>query len=93
MKSIAQALFILFIFAFTMLLILAWPEKLKSDYHCRIVVDKYEKIPQAMTNAVSDVTSRNFIVISVDVERYPLAKTYSITCRGITIARLLKTSD
>lgn len=93
MKSIVQVLSILFTCAFTMLLVLAWPEKLASDYHCRIVVDKYEKIPQAMTNAVSDVTSRNFIVISVDVERYPLAKTYSITCRGITTYRLLKTSD
>ena len=93
MKSIVEALFTLIIFAFIILLILAWPEKLESDYHCQIIVDKYEKIPQAMTNAVSDVTSRNFIVISVDVERYPLAKTYGITCRGITRARLLKTSD
>ena len=93
MKSIVQALFILIIIALTTFLILAWPRSLESDYSCLIVVDKYEKIPQAMTNAVSDVTSRNFIVIDVGVEKYPMAKTYGVLCRGITKYRLLKMAD
>ena len=93
MKTAINALIASVVIASVALLFIALPEGLASDYKCQIVVDKYEKIPQAMTNAVSDVTSRDFIVIGLDVEKYPLSKTYSVTCKGITRARLLKTSD
>ena len=93
MKTVINALIASVVIASVALFFIALPEGLASDYKCQIIVDKYEKIPQAMTNAVGDVTSRDFIVIDVGVEKFPLAKTYCITCRGITRARLLKTSD
>lgn len=93
MKTVINTLIALVVIAFVAFLFIALPKRLPSDYKCQIIVDKYEKIPQAMTNAVSDVTSRDFIVIKLGVEKFPLAKTYCITCQGITRARLLKTSD
>lgn len=93
MKTVINVLIASVVIASVAFLFIALPDGLVSDYECRIVVDKYEKIPQAMTNVVSDVTSRDFIVIGLDVKKYPLTKTYGVTCKGITKARFLKTSD
>lgn len=93
MKAIANIVIVLIFIAFAVFLFAALPEGLPSDYECQITVDKCEKIPQAMTNAVNDVASRDFIVVDLDVKKYPLAKTYGVTCRGITRARLLKMAD
>ena len=58
MKAVANAVIVLIFIAFAVFFFMALPEGLPSDYKCHIIVDKYEKIPQAMTNAVNDVTSR-----------------------------------
>ena len=78
------------IIAFAIFLIWAAPEGIHSDYDTQITVDKAEKIQQAVSNAVNDVTSRGFIVIDLDVDRFPVTGNYGITVRGITQANLLK---
>lgn len=43
--------------------------QINAQYSRRIYVDKSEKIEQALSNAVEDVTSRRFIVVGTSVKQ------------------------
>lgn len=61
-----------------------------SDYTVNIIVDKCEKIPQALSNATRRVTEKGFIVNKTRVDYNVFGGTYSITCGGVEEATLLK---
>ena len=62
---------------------------IKYDYARTIQVDDSSKIEQAISNAVNDVKSRNFIVIKLDVETWH-DREFKITCGGVDRGNLLK---
>ena len=62
---------------------------MSTDYTKTIVVDKSAKIEQALSNAVNDVHSRNFIVIHVNVKRRLIGGNFTVTCGGIEQGNLL----
>ena len=59
------------------------------DYARTIQVDDSSKIEQAISNAINDVKSRNFIVIKLDVESWH-DREFKITCGGVDRGNLLK---
>ena len=61
----------------------------KSDYTKSIKVDSISKVEQAISNAIHDVESRNFIMIGLDVSVYN-KRNFEITCRGVDRGNLLK---
>ena len=72
-----------------MIWFLACSGSINYDYARTIQVDDSSKIEQAISNAVNDVKSRNFIVIKLDVEtRHD--REFKITCGGIDRGNLLK---
>ena len=95
MKVIVQATIILSICLLVIIMLIAYsPNMVGSNYECVINVDDSSKIEQAISNAVNDVKSRNFIVNNIVVyERYIFlggsTKTFKIRCSGITKANLL----
>ena len=68
---------------------LACDSDIKCDYARTIQVDDSSKIEQAISNAVNDVKSRNFIVIKLDVETWH-DREFKITCGGVDRGNLLK---
>lgn len=76
------------------MLIAYTPNVIGSNYECVIDVDDSTKIEQAISNAVNDVASRNFIVNKITVYERNIflggsAKTFKIRCGGISKANLL----
>ena len=68
---------------------LADDSDIKCDYARTIQVDDSSKIEQAISNAVNDVKSRNFIVFKLDVESWH-GRSFKITCGGVDRGNLLK---
>lgn len=62
---------------------------IKCDYARIIQVDDSSKIEQAISNAVNDVRSRNFVVTKLDVETWH-DRSFKITCGGVDRGNLLK---
>ena len=62
---------------------------LKCDYKTIIEVDDSSKVELAISNAVNDVKSRNFVVIKLDVETWH-DKQFRVTCGGIDRGNLLR---
>ena len=62
---------------------------IKCDYARTIQVDDSSKIEQAISNAVDDVKTRNFIVIKLDVKTWQ-DRSFKITCGGVDRGNLLK---
>ena len=63
---------------------------IKCDYAKTIQVDDSSNIEQAISNAVNDVKSRNFIVINLGVETWDDGRSFKITCCGVDRGNLLK---
>lgn len=63
---------------------------MKSDYTAEIVVDKSEKIPVALSNAMHRVTSKGFIINNISINHNANQGKYTIKCGGIEEATLLK---
>lgn len=80
-----------FVLAFGIWLIwfLADDNDIKCDYARTIQVDDSSKIEQAISNAMNDVKSRNFIVIKLGVETWH-DRSFKITCGGVDHGNLLK---
>ena len=62
---------------------------IKCDYVRTIQVDDSSKIEQAISNAVNDVKTRNFIVIKLGVETWH-DRSFKIPCGGVDRGNLLK---
>jgi len=62
---------------------------MSTNYTKTIVVDDLAKIEQALSNAVNDVHSRNFIVSQVSVKRRWFDDKFIVTCGGIERGNLL----
>ena len=60
------------------------------DYTKTIEVDASEKIEWAISNAVNDVKSRDFIVKYLNVEYCWIDKTFKVECGGIERGNLLR---
>ncbi len=74
------------------IIILSVPSRyssIRNDYTREIVVDDSSKVEQAISNAVNDVVSRNFIVKMVDVKFDWLNEKYVISCGGIDRGNLI----
>lgn len=59
------------------------------DYTCTIIVDDSAKIEQAISNAVCDITTRNFIVTRLAIYPHALSRNYTVECQGTTKGALL----
>ena len=75
------------------IILLVFPSRyssIRNDYTREIVVDDSSKVEQAISNAVNDVSSRNFVVKMVDVKFDWLNEKYVIFCGGIDRGNLLE---
>lgn len=72
----ALVLIILVFMAFSLLM------TVQPAYKKVIEVDSSDKIEQALSNAVNDVKSRDFVVVNMTLKRHPLSKTFSIEVGG-----------
>lgn len=66
------------------------PGPVKSEYHTTMSVDKPDKIENAISNVVSDLSKRDFVPVNLDVKWHPLSKTYVIYASGIDRTKLCK---
>lgn len=64
-------------------------KQIDAQYSRRIYVDKSEKIEQALSNAVEDVTSRRFIVISTSVKKCVVDDDFIVEVCGVDKGHLL----
>ena len=78
-----------FIIAAGLVILLFGKSTMSTDYVKTIVVDDSAKIEQALSNAVNDVHSRNFIVVQVNVKQRLLNDNFVVTCGGIEQGNLL----
>ena len=60
------------------------------DYTKTIEVDSSEKVEYAISNAVHDVKSRNFVVNTLSVKYCWINKTFTVRCGGIDRGNLFK---
>ena len=64
------------------------PDPVKSEYHTTMSVDKPDKIENAISNVVSDLSKRDFVPVSLSVDWHPTSKTYIIYASGIDRTKL-----
>ena len=65
-------------------------QQVKADYTSRIVVDKSEKVEWALSNAVENVRSRNFVVTSVKTTYVRTTGNFVIECGGTELAHVFE---
>ena len=65
--------------------------KVKVDYTSRVVVDKSEKVPWAISNAMENVRSRNFVMTGLKTIYVKSTGNFVIECSGTEDAHVLKT--
>ena len=90
MKLIAEIMFILLIVSMVVVALCYSPVQLQSDYSTKISVDKPDKIENAISNVVSDLEKRDFVLVNLVVKWYPTSKTYKIYASGIDRTKLGK---
>lgn len=61
----------------------------ECDYKTTVEVDDSSKVEWAISNAMNNIESRNFIVTRLDVETW-LDRKFRVTCGGVDKANLLK---
>ena len=88
-KTVIGLIAMISIFAAIGWLLLKSPVPVESSYVKIIDVDDSEKIEQALSNAVNDVESRNFIVTEISLKRCPLDNSFSIKVGGQDRGRIL----
>lgn len=88
LEVIGIAVFVI-AFGIWMIWFLVCDSDIKCDYARIIKVDDSSKIEQAISNAVNDVKSRNFVIIRLDVETWH-DKVFTVTCEGVDKANLIK---
>ena len=88
LEVVAISVFVI-AFGIWMIWFLACDSDIKCDYARTIQVDDSFKIEQAISNAVNDVKSRNFVVTKLDVKTQH-ARSFKITCGGVDKANLTR---
>ena len=66
------------------------PTPVESEYSTTMSVDKPDKIENAISNVVSDLSKRDFVPVSLSVDWHPTSKTYVIYASGIDRTKLYK---
>lgn len=66
------------------------PSEVGGDYITSVVVDDSQKIEGAISNLVSDIRKRDFVPVSLTVNRKPIGNCFVVYARGITRENLLK---
>lgn len=95
MKVIIPCLIGIGFFAFACVFDVIYDNNKQYDYTHKIVVDKPEKIDQAISNAINNVESHRFKVMSLNVEKLYTRPfgfgdiRYVIRCNGMTDASVL----
>lgn len=95
MKVIIPCLIGIGFFAFACVFDVIYGNNTQYDYTHKIVVDKPEKIDQAISNAITNVESHRFKVMSLNVEKLYTRPfgfgdiRYVIRCSGMTDASVL----
>ena len=89
-KLIVQMFFVLLVIALILSPIFLLPGPVKSEYYTTMSVDKPDKIENAISNVVSDLSKRDFVPVNLDVKWNPLCKTYIIYASGIDRTKLCK---
>jgi hypothetical protein len=87
-KLIAQIVGILLIVSGVMFALCYSPVQVTFDYSTMISVDKPDKIENAISNVVSDLGKRDFILVNLEVNWYPASKTYEVYAKGIDRTKL-----
>ena len=85
---IVPMFFVLLGFALFLSPIFFLPTPVESEYSTTISVDKPDKIENAISNVVSDLSKRDFVPVNLDVKWNPLCKTYVIHASGIDRTKL-----
>ena len=88
MKFIAPVFFVLLGIALFLSPIFCLPTPVESEYSTTMSVDKPDKIENAISNVVSDLSKRDFVPVNLDVKWNPLCKTYVINASGIDRTKL-----
>ena len=88
MKFIAPVFFVLLGISLFLSPIFFLPGPVKSEYRTTMSVDKPDKIENAISNVVSDLSKRDFVPVNLDVKWHPLSKTYVINASGIDRTKL-----
>lgn len=65
-------------------------QQIKADYTSQVVVDKSEKVPWAISNAMENVQSRNFVITSLKTVYMKPTGNFVIECSGTEDAHVLK---
>ena len=87
---IVPMFFVLLGFALFLSPIFFLPTPVESEYSTTMSVDKPDKIENAISNVVSDLSKRDFVPVNLDVKWHPLSKTYIIHASGIDRTKLCK---
>ena len=64
--------------------------QVKADYTSQVVVDKSEKVPWAISNAMENVRSRNFVMTNLKTIYVRMTGNFVIECSGTEEAHVLK---
>ena len=65
-------------------------QQVKADYTSQVVVDKSEKVPWAISNAMENVRSRNFVMTGLKTVYVRTTGNFVIECSGTEEAHVLK---
>ena len=65
-------------------------QQIKADYTSQVVVDKSEKVPWAISNAMENVRSRNFVMTGLETIYVKTTGNFVIKCSGTEEAHVLK---
>ena len=65
------------------------PNGIEGDYSAKVEVAKPDEIENTISNVVSDVRKRDFVLIGVSVVWVPVRSCYSVEATGITRDKLI----
>ena len=89
-KLIVPMFFVLLGIALFLSPIFCLPTPVESEYSTTMSVDKPDKIENAISNVVSDLSKRDFVPVNLSVDWHPVSKTYIIYASGIDRTKLCK---
>ena len=83
MKNLIVPMFFVLLGIALFLPIFCLPTPVESEYSTTMSVDKPDKIENAISNVVSDLSKRDFVPVELRVDWHPVSKTYVIYASGI----------
>lgn len=89
MKNVFQIFVIILVLAIIVYSIIPKSYNINDNYVRKIIVNDSSKVEWAISNAVNDVQSRNFIVKTLQVKYNWVISSYVIICGGINRECLL----